>query len=124
MQTKVKLGVDWDKKALRPDLAISNIRRFFIRSNLAILPCGALFLSKEKEIDDECPASIFRINLSIEANNVFFTKFDSLVSLNDNGFFTACRSYSTGGAEVIISGVNGDYRMFINRCGCLCIEKA
>jgi hypothetical protein len=114
-----KFSIHHDTKALRPNLAISNANRFLVGPNIVILSCGALFLSK----GIEGPASIFQIDLSNDANLVFFTRFDDLIVFDDNGFFTSSKSYSIGGVEAVVSGVDGDYRMFINSYGRLCMEK-
>ena len=121
MQARVaKFSIHHDSKALRSDLAISNTCRFLMLRdrNVVILPCGALFLGKEIG-----PVSVFEINLENEANDIFFTRFDSLIVFDDNGFFTSHKSYSIGGVEAVISGEDGDYRMFINSFGRLCIKK-
>ena len=54
-----KFSAHWDPKATRPDLAITNINRFLISSNILLLSEGALFLSRG--VDNEHPTSNFQI---------------------------------------------------------------
>ncbi len=122
MQTRVaKFNIQHDSDALRPDLAISNICRFLMLHdrNVFILPCGALFLSKEVG----SPISTFQIDLSVETNVVFFARFDGMVTFDDDSFFTSSKTYSIGGVEAVIFGEDGDYCMFINAFERLCIKK-
>ncbi|MFA6430679.1 MAG: hypothetical protein WC229_02870 [Candidatus Paceibacterota bacterium] len=122
MQARIaKFSAYWDTEGFRPDLAVTNVTRFLVGCEIVVLPCGALFLSKG--VGNKYPTSIFQIDLSIETNETFFTRFSDIVTFDDGGFFTSCKSYSIGGVEAVIYGVDGDYRMFANRYGHLCIKK-
>lgn len=122
MQARVaNFSAYWDTEGFRPDLAVSNVTRFLVGCEIVVLPCGSLFLSRGAS--NKYPTSIFQINLSIETNEVFFTRFSDTVTLDDEGFFTSCKSYSMGGLEAVIYGADGDYRMFANHYGHLCIKK-